>query len=127
MIMRWLCLVMVVSCLVGCRSAIVLPGRNPRGAKPPPANWPPGAAMPTTNLGQPHVTIQGEVRNPVIAWTNNLTLSAALLAAEFIGPRDPQTIVIFRQGQAIRVETRHLLGGIKDPTLEPGDAIELRK
>jgi|SRR6185436_9702961 len=100
-------------------------------SKPKPRSVPtfvPVQAPPPPRIDQrTHVTIQGQVRNPVIPWTQDLTLSQALVMGDYFGERDPQSIVIFRGDKAIFVETRQLLGGVKDPPLLPGDTIELRR
>lgn len=95
---------------------------------------PPGVFYPTPGVTPPgmvpqerQITFQGEVRNPVVMWTPGLTLAFALVQAEYFGARDPQMIYIFRKEQAIRVDPSHLLSGIKDPVLQPGDIVELRR
>jgi hypothetical protein len=76
---------------------------------------------------QAQVTVQGDVRRRVVPWTPDLTLARALVQAEYLGTRDPQSIVIFRGDKAILLETRQLLSGVKDPPLLPGDIVELRR
>jgi hypothetical protein len=76
-------------------------------------------------LGQgPCVTVNGEVRNRVVPWTEGLTLAKALLAAEYYGTADPGQIIILHNGIATRVEPKQLLTGVDIP-LQPGDTVHL--
>lgn len=75
----------------------------------------------------PTVTFRGDVRNPVVPWTEDLSLAAALLAAEYTALWDPHSISITRQGQTFRVNPRHFLSGAENPLLEPGDIVEVRR
>ena len=71
------------------------------------------------------VTVMGPVRNPLVTWTQDLTLAKALLAADYYGRGDPKEIVIMRQGQPIRVDPKQLIAG-EDVSLEAGDVINIR-
>ena len=73
---------------------------------------------------QPSVWFRGLVRNTRVPWVENLTLSRALAAAEYTGVMDPTVIIVIRQGQVHRVDTKRLLRGQEDPVLEPGDIVE---
>jgi hypothetical protein len=73
----------------------------------------------------PSITVIGEVRNPLVPWTIDLTLTKAVLAAEYYGKNDPSDIVIRRNGQEARYNAKQLLDGT-DVQLQPGDVIELR-
>jgi hypothetical protein len=73
----------------------------------------------------PTVTVIGEVRNPLVPWTTELTLAKAVLAAEYYGQSDPSEIVIQRNGQEIRYDPKRLLDGT-DVQLQPSDVIQLR-
>ena len=76
-------------------------------------------------LGQgPCVTVNGDVRNHVVPWTEGMTLAKALLAADYFGAADPGQIIIVHNGIATRVEPRQLLGGVDIP-LQPGDIVQL--
>jgi hypothetical protein len=75
---------------------------------------------------QPVVWFRGLVRQSRIPWTEGLTLSQALAAAQYTGALDPAVIVVIRQGQAHGVDPRRLLRGEDDPLLLPGDLIEPR-
>lgn len=70
------------------------------------------------------VTINGPVRHPQVAWTPGLTLSQAIIAAEYLAERDPLEILLVRGGLAYRYEPGQLLSG-RDIPLEAGDVIQL--
>lgn len=80
----------------------------------------------TLPAGPPPVTIIGQVKTPRLLWSQGLTLSRAIIQAEYIGRHDPRTIQIVRQGERFPVAPRALLRGEYDPLLEPGDVIELQ-
>ncbi len=73
----------------------------------------------------PSVTLMGEVHNPVIPWTEDLTLAKAVVAAEYYGRGTPRAIYLVRNGRATSVDPATLLGG-QDIPLEPGDIVDLR-
>ena len=73
----------------------------------------------------PSVTVHGSVRNPLIPWTEGLTVAKAIVAADYFGRRDPAEILVVRKGQAFRVDPKLLLKGT-DPPLEAGDIMEIR-
>jgi hypothetical protein len=72
----------------------------------------------------PSVTINGEVRNRVVPWTEGLTLAKAVVAADYFGAKDPAQIIIVHNGIATRVEPQQLLSGVDIP-LQPGDIVQL--
>ena len=74
----------------------------------------------------PSVMVVGQVRNPRVPWTAELTLAKAVLAAEYFGEKDPTEILIVRSGKAIRYDPKKLLAG-EDMPLEPQDLIELKQ
>ena len=114
-------LLILLVALPGCRT-------KPKQSVPPWGAFPPVQHPPPPQINQQlGVTFQGPVRHPVIPWRPDLTLALALVEAEYVGARDPQSIVIFRGDKAILVEPRHLLSGIKDPPLLPADVVELRQ
>ncbi len=78
-----------------------------------------------TQIQGPTVSLVGEVRNPVVRWTADLTLAKAVVAADYYGSVDPTEIVIQREGQENRYDPKTLLGG-QDVQLEPNDVILLR-
>lgn len=63
----------------------------------------------------------------MVPWTEDLTLAAALIAAEYQGSWDPHSIFILRMGQTYRVNPKRLLSGTENPALEPGDIVEVRR
>ena len=72
----------------------------------------------------PCVTVNGEVRNRVVPWTEGLTLAKALVAADYYGAADPGQILIVHNGIATRIEPARLLSGVDIP-LQPGDIVQL--
>lgn len=75
---------------------------------------------------QPAVWFRGDIRNPRVEWTENLTLSQALLSAHYTWNWDPRLITVTRDGEVHQVNARRLLRGEDDPVLKPGDVIEVR-
>ena len=74
----------------------------------------------------PAVWFRGDIRNPRIGWAEGLTLSQALLSADYTWNSDPRLITVTRNGEIYTVNSRLLLRGIDDPVLEPGDIVEVR-
>jgi hypothetical protein len=72
----------------------------------------------------PSITVNGEVRNHVVSWTEGMTLAKALLAADYISAKDPAQIIIVHNGIATRLEPGQLLSGVDIP-LQPGDIVQL--
>ena len=72
----------------------------------------------------PCVTVNGDVRNHVVPWTEGMTLAKALVAADYLGAGDPAQVIILRNGIGKRVEPRKLLSG-EDIPLQPGDVVHL--
>ena len=70
------------------------------------------------------ISIRGEVQNPMVPWTPELTLAKAIVAAGYKGQHDPTNIIIIRNGHAIQVDPRKLLNG-QDMPLEPMDIVAL--
>src|SRR5262249_43701941 len=75
----------------------------------------------------PTVSVFGQVRNQTVNWTEDLTLSKAIVAADYLGATDPRAIFIIRNGQNIYIDPKLLLKGDHDTPLEPGDVVELRR
>jgi hypothetical protein len=71
------------------------------------------------------VIVKGNVMHPVVPWTEDLTVTRAIVQAEYLGQRNPLTISIRRQGERLFVDPARLLLGIIDPWLEAGDILEL--
>ncbi len=72
-----------------------------------------------------NVTVLGPVHNPVMPWTEDLTLAKAIVAAGYYGRTDPKGIVIHRNGQVMPVAPKQLLSG-EDVPLQAGDVVEVR-
>ena len=71
------------------------------------------------------VYVSGDVQNPNIPWRDGLSLVNAIVMAQYRGFRDPQEIMIVRDGRTISVNPKALLKGEDEP-LQPGDRIILR-
>jgi len=74
----------------------------------------------------PAVTIMGQVKTSVVAWTKDLTLAQALVTAEYTGRSDPGEIIVVRRGVATRVDPKKLLSG-EDIPLQAGDVIQIKQ
>ncbi len=72
-----------------------------------------------------NIRILGSVRNPVVEWTDGLTLAQAIIAADYTLPRNPSEIVVIRQRERITVNLKEFLRG-NDLPLELGDTIEIK-
>lgn len=72
----------------------------------------------------PYVTINGEVHNHVVPWTQGLNLAQALVAADYCGPAEPGQIIILHNGVATRLDPKQLLAGV-EVLLQPGDVVQL--
>ena len=70
------------------------------------------------------VTVNGEVRNRIIPWTEGLTLAQAVVAADYCGAKDPGQLIIVHNGVATRLDPKQLLSGVDIP-LQPGDIVQL--
>jgi hypothetical protein len=116
-----LCAVVVCLLVLG-----LLPGCSSKASRPPSGAVVPGTAGPGV-FQQPTVSIQGEVRHPVVPWSEDLRLSQALDAAEYTGRYDPLAIYIVHQGKMRYVSPRRLISGADDPVLEPGDVVQIRR
>lgn len=88
----------------------------------------PAAAAPSATIQNDvpaTVMVKGNVLNSTVPWTDDLTVSKAILIAEYVGMRDPVSISVRREGELFFVSPTRLLQGIVDPWLEPGDILEL--
>ena len=72
----------------------------------------------------PSVSFVGPVRNNVVPWTQDLTVARAIVAAGYVGARDPRTIIVVRNGQAFTIDPNQLLSG-EDMPLESGDLVQI--
>ncbi len=75
--------------------------------------------------GTKFVVVNGPVHKPHVPWTEHLTLSQALVLAEYDGLGDPRVILVNHRGQVTTVDPSQLLARKVDPTLEPGDIVDL--
>ncbi len=73
----------------------------------------------------PSVSFTGQVQNMVVAWHPGLTLTKAIISANYLGSGDPSAIVIHRYGQDIPIDPKTLLSG-EDVPLQSGDAVEIQ-
>lgn len=69
------------------------------------------------------VRINGPVRQTTLPWTPNMTVASALVAADYYGP-EPSSILLVRDGRAMRLNTKELLAG-RDVQLIAGDVIQV--
>jgi hypothetical protein len=73
------------------------------------------------------VLFMGNVRNPAVPWTPDLTLRQAMIQADYAGPGDPSQIIVTRTGtEPVVVSPAQLLAGFDMPLLA-GDRIEVRR
>jgi hypothetical protein len=72
------------------------------------------------------IFVIGPVQNPLVPWTQGLTLAQAIAAADYIGFRDPHEIILTRRSEQTRIDPKDLLGGHYLP-LQPGDTITIRE
>ena len=72
----------------------------------------------------PCITVNGEVRNRVVPWTEGMTLAKAIMAADYCGAADPGQIIVVHNGIARRIELQQLMSGVDVP-LQPGDIVQL--
>lgn len=73
----------------------------------------------------PQVRILGPVKNPVLMWSEGLTLAHALVEAEYQKSNTPRAITIYRNNQPIDVDPQLVLQG-EDYPLFPGDIVYIR-
>ena len=73
----------------------------------------------------PQVRILGPVRNPVLTWSDGLTLAHALVEAEYLKRTTPVAITIYRNNQPISIDPQRVLQG-EDYPLFPGDIVYIQ-
>ena len=76
---------------------------------------------------KPVVWVRGDVRNRAVPWEEEMTLSRAVVAAQYTGFSDPHAISILRAGQTYKVNARDLLRQRDDPLLKPGDVVVIER
>ena len=85
----------------------------------------PAEPQPLPELAQgPVVTVNGPVKKHFVPWNPGMTLSQALLAAEYTSLEDPGAIAITREGHVTLVTSEQLLGG-RDVALQDGDLVQI--
>jgi len=72
---------------------------------------------------QPMVLFRGLIRQPRVPWSEGLTLTQGILAADYNGSGNPGSIRIIRQGRVYPIDMKLLLRGQDDPLLEIGDIV----
>lgn len=95
--------------LAGQRDAVAELNRNQNPVAPP-------DNMPS------NITFIGPVENPVISWTEGLTLGKAILTAVYHSQIDPTMITILRSNAEHQIDPARLLSGQDFPLL-PGDVV----
>jgi hypothetical protein len=75
--------------------------------------------------GDPQVRILGAVRNPVLVWSDGLTLARALVLAEYERNNTPASITIYRNNQPLQIDPQAVLNGADYP-LFPGDLVYIQ-
>ena len=80
---------------------------------------------PPAENADPQVRILGPVKNPVLPWSEGLTLGRAFVEAEYQKPNTPVAITIYRNNQPLQIDPHLLLEG-KDFPLFPGDMVYIQ-
>ena len=75
--------------------------------------------------GDPQVRILGSVRNPVLLWSDGLSLARALVLAEYQPNNPPTSITIYRNNQPLQIDPQAILNGA-DYSLFPGDIVYIQ-
>jgi hypothetical protein len=83
------------------------------------------AQIPVPQDGDPQVRILGSVKNPVLIWTEGLTLGRALVEAEYKRTTTPAAITIYRNNFPLPIDPQRLLQG-EDYPLYPGDIVHIQ-
>jgi hypothetical protein len=86
------------------------------------AQAPQSAPPPLPSTTQPQVRVLGSVRNPVLPWSEGLTLAHALVQAEYEKSTPPSAITIFRNNEPLQIDVQQVLQGADYP-LFPGDIV----
>jgi hypothetical protein len=80
-----------------------------------------------TALHTDSVWIVGNVANPIIPWTSDMTLVRAIIQAQYQSPGDPRHITVIRNGTSpFHFTAAQLLSGFDMP-LKAGDKVELKQ
>lgn len=73
------------------------------------------------------ITVKGDVMNPILPYSKDLTLAKALISARWRGIREPKFITIIRGEESFKIKTSDFLAAGEDLPLEPGDIIVLER
>ena len=73
---------------------------------------------------QKNISFTGPVLNPIVTWTEGLTLAEAIVAARWSGLADPRLVIFTRAGERVELTPNESVAAAQLP-LEPGDAVEL--
>ncbi|HXS69928.1 MAG TPA: hypothetical protein VN761_13870 [Candidatus Polarisedimenticolia bacterium] len=72
------------------------------------------------------IRILGHVKNPMLTWSDGLTLGRALVEAQYEDNSTPRAITIYRNNQPLQIDPQRLLQG-QDFPLYPGDTIWIQE
>ena len=86
------------------------------------AQAPQSTVQPLSSTTQPQVRVLGAVKNPVLPWSEGLTLARALVEAEYEKTTAPSALTIFRNNEPLRIDVQQVLQGADYP-LFPGDIV----
>jgi hypothetical protein len=84
--------------------------------------------MPPQSLQQPTdplVRILGAVKNPILVWSDGLTLARALVESDYQKSTAPKAITIYRNNQPFTIDPQRVLEG-DDYPLFPGDIVYIQ-
>jgi len=82
------------------------------------------AAAAAAKAQAPCVSVRGNVKNPVIPWTEEMTLARAILDADDQSLTSPRKFFLTRGNRTIEITARQLLNGYDIP-LEAGDIVSI--
>jgi len=82
-------------------------------------------SLPPAETADPQVRILGPVKNPVLPWSEGLTLGRAFVEADYQKPNTPVAITIYRNNQPLQIDPHLLLEG-EDFPLFPGDIVYIQ-
>jgi hypothetical protein len=86
------------------------------------AQAPQSTLQPMPSTTQPQVRVVGSVRNPVLPWSEGLSLARALVEAEYEKSTAPSAITILRNNEPLQINVQQVLQGADYP-LFPGDIV----
>jgi hypothetical protein len=71
----------------------------------------------------PAIFVQGPVQNPVVPWNDGMTLSQAIVAANYTGFMNPRLVRVLRDGQVVGELKGIDLLHHQDMDLQSGDTV----